>query len=432
LAVSKEKHENRQLAAPASVWQAQVLMSDISPARVGRPLAGLFAAEVISTTGTEMTAIALPWFVLVSTGSPTQMGAVLAAEYVGISILGLWGGRAATLLGPRRMMLVSDLVRAILVGLIPILYWAGTLSFPLLLVLGFTVGAFFPAYSSSQRLVLAGIVGDDELRLTRTGGLMGSVNETASFVGPALGGVLVVLIGPAMVLVVDSVSYLCAFALVATLVPVFAMPAKVDEAGTGVREGLRYVIRDPHLRRQIIGIGLIDVAFTAMVATLPVLARHHGGASVAGWLLASYGAGSVIGGLISSRARRVGGRTAGWAAAGIAASTWLLLLPVPPWALAGAVALDGVFSGILFPRFFAALTTAPPPALRARVMTTATVAISAPAPLGFLGAGLLAQRTGSTVPSLLLVAVAATLGALIIRSAAVPEPIDGHAVAEPT
>ncbi|HEV8276006.1 MAG TPA: hypothetical protein VGQ26_09950, partial [Streptosporangiaceae bacterium] len=103
-----------------------------------------------------------------------------------------------------------------------------------------------------------------------------------------------------------------------------------------------------------------------------------------------------------------------------------------PWALAGAVAIDGVFSGILFPRFFAELTTAPPPALRARVMTTVTVAISAPAPLGFLGAGLLAQRTGSTVPSLLLVAVAATLGALIIRSAAVHEPVDGHAVAEPT
>ena len=74
-------------------------------------MAGLFAAEVISTTGTEMTAIALPWFVLVSTGSPTRMGAVLAAEFVGMSILGLWGGKAATVLGSRRMMLVSDLIR---------------------------------------------------------------------------------------------------------------------------------------------------------------------------------------------------------------------------------------------------------------------------------------------------------------------------------
>jgi len=68
--------------------------------RVVLPLTGLLAADVISTTGTEMTAVALPWFVLVATGSPAQMGAVLAAEFVGMAVLGLWGGRAATLLGP--------------------------------------------------------------------------------------------------------------------------------------------------------------------------------------------------------------------------------------------------------------------------------------------------------------------------------------------
>jgi MFS family permease len=393
---------------------------------VARPLGGLVAADLISTTGTEMTAVALPWFVLVSTGSPTRMGAVLAAEFVGMSVLGLWGGRVATVLGPWRMMLGADLVRAGLVGLVPILYWAGALSFPLVLAVGFGVGAFFPGYSSSQRLVLAGILGDDELRLTRFGGLMSSVNELASFLGPALGGVLVALVGPAVVLVVDAASYLCALALVATLVPATPVPATPvpatatssdpDEAGNGVWEGLRYLLRHRVLRRQVIGIGLVEVGWTAMVATLPVLALHGGGAPVAGWLLASYGAGSVLGGLVSARARRTGGRTAGWAVAGIAASTWLLLLPVPPWALTVVVAADGVCSGLFFPRFFAALTTGTPPALRARVMTSVTIAISAPGPLGFLGAGLLAQRTGSTIASLLLVAVAATVGALVTAS----------------
>src|SRR5262249_55491617 len=126
-----------------------------------------------------MTAIALPWFVLVTSGSPTRMGAVLAAEFIGMSVLGLWGGRVATVLGPRRMMLSSDLIRAGLIGLIPVAYWLGVLSFPLVLGIGFAVGAFFPAYTSSQRLVLAGIVGEDELRLTRYSGVMGSVNETA-------------------------------------------------------------------------------------------------------------------------------------------------------------------------------------------------------------------------------------------------------------
>ncbi len=395
---------------------------------MARSLAGLFAADVISTTGSEMTAVALPWFVLVSTHSPARMGAVLAAEFVGMSVLGLWGGRVATVLGPRRMMLGSDLARAVLVGLVPVLYRIGVLNLGLLLALGFLVGAFFPAYSSSQRLVLAGLVGDDELRITRVGGLMGSANETASFVGPALGGVLVALIGPTNVLVLDAASYLCAFLLVATLVPAARPAEPAEPGGNGVGEGLRYLVRDRRLRYQVVGVGLIEVGWTAMMATLPVLALHGGGPSLAGWLLGAYGAGSVAGGLISSRARRTGGRTAAWALAGIAASGWLLLLPVPAWALTAVVAADGVCSGLFFPRFFSAVTTRTPPALRARVMTSVNIAISAPGPLGFLGAGLLAQRTGSTAPSLLLVAVAASLGALVTARAPAPVPAPVEAV----
>jgi MFS family permease len=389
---------------------------------VRRALAGLLAADVISTAGTEMTAVALPWFVLVTTGSAARMGAVLAAEFVGMTLLGLWGGRAATLLGPWRMMLGSDLVRAGLIGLIPVTYWLGVLSFPLVLAVGFLVGAFFPGYASSQRLVLAGIVGEDELRLTRVGGLVNSVNETASFVGPALGGVLVALIGAVNVLLVDAGSYLAAFALVGGLVPATRGRADPDGTGDGVVAGLRYLARHRTLRREVAGIGLLEIGWAAMMATLPVLALHHGGASMSGWLIGSFGGGSVIGGLISSRARRVDGLTGTWALAGIAAATWLLLLPVPVWMLTGAVGATGVCSGLFFPRFFSALTTRTPPGLRARVMTSVNIAISAPGPIGFLGAGILTQQTGTPTASLLLVAVSSTLGAAVTIRRTAPEP----------
>jgi MFS family permease len=376
-----------------------------------------------------MTAVALPWFVLTTTGSPTRMGAVLAAEFAGMAVLGVWGGRVATVVGPRRMMLGSDLARAVLIALVPVLYWFGALSLPVILAIGLVVGAFFPAYSSSQRLVLAGIVGDDELRLTRLGGLIGSANETASFIGPALGGVLIVLIGPTNVLLLDAGTYLCAFLLVAALVPASPEPPS-DEVGTGVLEGLRYLIGNSALRRQVIGIGLVELGWTAMVGTLPLLALHHGGARVAGWLLASSGIGSVCGGLISSRARTTARHVMAWAVAGIAGSTWLLLLPVPVWALTGAVAVNGFCSGLFFPRFFSALTTGTPPRLRARVMTSVTIAISAPGPVGFLGAGSLAQYTGSTVPSLVLVSTAASLGAAVTITGLVSRSPAGAAEGE--
>src|SRR5947209_16416157 len=89
-----------------------------APAHARRSLTGLLAADAVSTAGTEMTAVALPWFVLVSTGSPAKMGLALAAEYAGLTLLGLFGARLAAAWGPRRLMLVSDLARAALIAVI--------------------------------------------------------------------------------------------------------------------------------------------------------------------------------------------------------------------------------------------------------------------------------------------------------------------------
>jgi MFS family permease len=239
------------------------------------------------------------------------------------------------------------------------------------------------------------------------------VNEAASFVGPALGGALVVLIGPEKVLLVDAASYLAAFLLVAALVPRLPAAASEEDGSGGVGEGLRYLFGARGLRGQVIGLGITQISWTAMVATLPVLALRDGGASVAGWLLGSYGLGSVVGGLLSARAKRTGGRAAAWGMVLIAGSTWLLFLPVPVWTLTLAVGLNGLGSGLFYPRFFSFLTTSTPPALRARVMTSVTIAMSLPAPIGFLGAGYLSQHSGSPTASLLLVAASATVGAAI-------------------
>jgi MFS family permease len=388
------------------------------PASVRRPLTGLAVADIISTTGTEMTAVALPWFVLVTTGSPARMGVVLAAEFAGLTLLGLIGGRVATALGPRRLMLSSDLGRAGLIALIPVLSYFSALSFPVILAIGFVIGGFFPAYQSAGRILLADLVADDELRMTRVGGLLNAVNESASFIGPALGGTLVAVFGAGPVLLLDAVSYLAAFALVGLLVRTPGSGPPADPAQNSIVEGLRYLWRHRRLRTVVAGIALLEIGFTALVATLPVLALHHGGASVAGWLLGAYGGGSVLGGLISSRARRTGGRTAVLAVCGLAGCTWVLVAPIPVWFWGLAIGGTGVASGLFFPRFFSELTTTTPPALRARVLTAATIVMSAPGPIGFIGAGLLATHT--TLGSRLLIAGSATLGAVVISLAAAP------------
>lgn len=395
-------------------------MAESAAAPVRRPLAALLLAEVVSTTGTEITSIALPWFVLVTTGSPARMGTVMAAGFAGLTLLGIPGGRFVDAVGPRRAMLGSDLACAVLITTIPVLHWLGALSFPLVLAVAFAVGAFFPAYQAAQRLVLVGLVGEDERRLTRVGGLLGSVNETASFVGPAVGGALVALVGPAAVLVVDGASYVVAFALVAGLVPAPATTATPTAgAGRPALAGLRYVLRDPRIRGTVLGIAIGELGWTALTATLPVAARrrYDSGARLAGWLLASYGAGSVLGGLVSSRARRVDDRVAAVAVAAGAVATWPLLVAVPAWAVALCVAANGVCSGLFFPRFFAGLMVRTPPELRAEVSTAATTVMSATGPLGFVAAGFLLDRATSVTPGFAFAVGALTVGGAVAAAA---------------
>ena len=93
------------------------------------PLRALVVAEVISTTGSQMTWLALPWFVLVTTGSPTRMTFVLAAEVIGLGVAGLPSGNLLQRLGARRTMMCADALRAPLMLLVPVLHWTGHLSY---------------------------------------------------------------------------------------------------------------------------------------------------------------------------------------------------------------------------------------------------------------------------------------------------------------
>src|SRR5436305_5370887 len=98
-----------------------------------RSILGLITAELVSLTGSSMTFVALPWFVLITTGSTARMGWVLAAELVPMGVFGIPSGSLIGRLGAKVTMNISDAARAPLMALIPILYWTGHLSFAALL-----------------------------------------------------------------------------------------------------------------------------------------------------------------------------------------------------------------------------------------------------------------------------------------------------------
>ena len=77
-----------------------------------------------------MTFLALPWFVLSTTGSPAKMSVVLAVELLPVAILGIPSGAVVAALGARRTMSYSDLARVPLMASIPLLHELGWLIVP--------------------------------------------------------------------------------------------------------------------------------------------------------------------------------------------------------------------------------------------------------------------------------------------------------------
>jgi MFS family permease len=360
----------------------------------------LLAAEVISTTGAQMTWLALPWFVLVTTGSATKMSFVVAAELLGVAALGMPGGRLLGRLGARRTMLLCDGARAPLMLVIPVLHWTSGLSFTVLLVVAFALGALAAPYFAAQKVIVPELLGEDEQRVSEANALFQAATRTTLLLGPALGGVLIGVLGATSVLLVDAATYLVSFLLVALFVPQ-RPPVEQEAEDRSIRAGVKFILRDRLLRVWWPSFALGDAAWNAFFVTVPVLvlARFGHEPQIAGWLFAAFGIGAVAGNVVFFRflADRVDGlRLIATCVMGQALPLWLLWLPIPAAGLAAALLASGIANGLVNPSLHTISTLRIPAALRPNVMTTMMVFWALINPLGVFLAGPILDAFGTT------------------------------------
>jgi len=355
-----------------------------------RTLSALVAAEVVSTTGTAMTFVALPWFVLVTTGSAAHMSLVLAVEIAPMALLGIPSGSVIDRLGARRTMLLSDALRAPLIALIPVLHWAGHLSFAALLTLVFLLGVFTAPYITSQRLIIPELFGDDERLVSKASALFGGATQLPIVIGPAIAGALIAWLGAPAVLVIDACTFLFAFVCVVLLVQGGARVAQEDDS-RGLLAGIHYLRRDRLLGPMTLAVIILDGAAGAIAVAVPLVAytRYDGNVHVAGWLFTSFGVGAVIGSLAASKLLdRV--QPLHLASAAMACATlplWAIAADIPWPAACAAVAICGFFVPMVNAPMMGILSTRPPLALRAKVMTAVMTASGLGGPVGRLAVG---------------------------------------------
>ena len=355
-----------------------------------RSLGGLVASELVSLSGSAMTFVALPWFVLVTTGSTAKMSWVLAAELLPVVIVGIPAGSVIVRLGAKCTMLISDAVRGPLLLVIPILHRSGQLTFPALLGVAFAIGVFTAPYFASARLVVPEIVGDDERVVAQVNALLSGANQIAQIAGPVLAGLLIAAAGPSAVLVVDGCSYLLSFLMIAVLVSAGAAATPSAESG-GVLAGLRFLMRDGLLGPIMIVACALNFFTQGLIIGLQALAyfRYDADARVLGYLFAAFGAGALCGALAAQRLVREVDllKLAAVAIVAMPLPLFLLSFSVPWTAAIVVVAAVGFCTPLVNAPLMGVLTVRTPEALRAKVLTAVIGVASMAGPLGFVVAG---------------------------------------------
>jgi MFS family permease len=390
--------------------------SDLTSGEAGRrtlrPLAGVLAAIAVSLTGTRVSAIALPWFVLSTTGSATLTGVVAFCEMTPYVLVKAFVGPFVDRLGPRTVSWTADLVSATAAGAVPLLHTFHLLPFGPLLGLIALIGAARGPGDLAKEIMVPEAAEKGRVPLERATGLSGVTERLSSTVGPAAGGALVALLGPLTGLSINAACFALGSLIVALALPrglghgiVRGRPRQPDRGGEEpgywrrLGEGLTFLRGEPLLLTVTVMIGitnLLDAAFASVL--VPVWARDSGGGPAAigltGAVLGTAAiGGSLIAAVVAHRMPRRAVFFAGFLLAG-APRFVVLALGAPMWAVLTVFAAGGIGAGFLNPILGALAFERVPRRLWGRVRALGDSLAWARIPLGGLAAGALFASFG--------------------------------------
>jgi len=360
-----------------------------------------WTAGTVSSVGSAVTTIALPLTALVVLHATAfEVGLLTAASFVAWLVIGLPAGALITRLPLRRTQVAMDLVRAAALASVPAAWWLDVLTLAQLVLVALVVSFANVLFEVGNMTFLPSLVGKDELAARNS--MMSATHATVELGGPAVGGVLVQVLGAAPTLLVDTVSYLVSAVLMRRL-PERTVPAPATRTSMRemIRDGWRFVVRHPVMGPCLWEATATNFACGALMALAPVyLVRELGApAGLVGVLIASEGIGTLLGAALVTRFNRRLGTARVILVSGFGAAMMTLLLPaghgVPGmvcFAVGNAGFATGVVIGSVNTRTYR--QTASPPELLSRVMATTRFVSWGAVPVGALLGGLVASGLG--------------------------------------
>lgn len=362
-----------------------------------------FIGYATSLVGSSMAPVALAFAVLddaggTGRGGGTELGWVMAARILPIVLVMVLGGVVADRLGSRRVMLAADVLRCAVQAVFAGVLLAGRPSIWTMVVLvavwGLGEGLFLPALGA----LVPGLLRREE-GLSDANTLLGLARSVATVAGPAVAGVVTAVHGPAVVLMVDAVTYgIGAFALARLPASAPVAAERSASLSADLREGWSEFRSRSWLWITTVHMGLFNLLVWAPFLVLGPLTAQRGLGGAGGWglVMAVYGAGAVAGGLLML-GRRPGRplavatvATFGWALPSAALAVGASLA----WTAAAAL-LAGVGSAVCGTLYATTMQSWVPAEVLARISAFGGLGAFVLGPVGLAAAGPLSDRIGT-------------------------------------
>lgn len=387
------------------------------------PITALLIANVISLLGSMLTLIALPWFVLQTTGSAAKTGITGGFVALPALIVGVFGGTLVDRLGYKQSSVIADVVSGVGIACVPLLYHTIGLAFWQLLALVFVGNLLAIPGLTARRAMLPELAVLARWRLEGVNASFEGVQYLSLLLGPPIAGLLIAVIGASNVLWLDAASFAASAVVVGALIPRVASGAK-DAARGKYRDeflmGLRFLRGDRLLLALAIGLAISNMLGSPFFGViLPVFAKQaYGSAAKLGIIVAATGAGQVIGAALYGAIGHRLPRRALWIAAFIVVPLpWMLLVFTTSLPLiVGALAVSSVVAGPTNPLLVTIRHERIPRALRGRVFSTFSAIATAAQPLGLAVGGFAVQAFGlhGTIVALTLAELALGIAMLFM------------------
>lgn len=354
----------------------------------------LFAADVISVLGTRVSMLAIPWLVLVTTGSPAKMGLVAGAEMLPYVVSGVVAAPLADRYGLRRATIVTDAGSALAMAGIAA---APQLGFGALLVLVAIAGALRGLGDRVKHVLLRPLAEAADIQMLRVTTAHEGFSRSAMLIGGSIGGLLIVWLGAAGAIWLDAATFAVCAVIVAVVVPA-SEPAAAPTAErepylVALRGGFRALWRDPLLPSMIgmlFVLNLFNQALVAVLIPLWVADATHTAAAL-GLVFGAFSAGAVVGAIaFTVLAPRIRMYQAFMLGAALAGAPRLLVLGVSQDVVVVCVVMfvSGLAMSTVNPVLGAMLYQRIPPRVQTRAFGVCTAITFTGVPVGGVLAGL--------------------------------------------